>query len=484
MNNVLARPLPGDRLRNSIISVSKTVSPRLTWVMFFLLLHIPLVLLMHRVPMVATIHALAALFIGLSCALFSRRLEWAAYSGAYIVGSEVLWRMMKAQVFWEFGKYAIALIFIVAILRNRTVRDLTLLPFLFFALLLPSIWLTFASAPVLDLREQLSFNLSGPFALMVSVWFFSGLKLTTAQLQRLLLALIGPALGIAVSTLSGVLENPDISFGSGSNMLASGEFAPNQVAAALGLGVLFALFSIFNDKASYGHRLLMFGCMALMAVQSALTFSRSGLYNAAGGGILAALYLLKDPRSRVRLVLVTVLVVITGYYFVLPRLDEFTGGALSARFQNTSLTGRDELFWDEVRIWKENPLFGVGPGLVSDARDPALFITMNHTEFSRLFAEHGVFGFAAIILLVVMSVQSYQRAPTNRGKALVIALLTWCFLYMVTAAMRLAAPSFVFGLAWATLLPDKRRALVAVVRQKNGRRTIADKKVKELVPIH
>ena len=132
-----------------------------------------------------------------------------------------------------------------------------------------------------------------------------------------------------------------------------------------------------------------------------------------GWGHLAALYR-KDPRSRVRLVLVTVLVIITGYYLVLPRLDEFTEGALSARFQNTSLTGRDDLFWDEVRIWKENPLFGVGPGLVSDARDPALYITMNHTEFSRLFAEHGVFGFAAILLLVVMSVQSYSVLRPRR----------------------------------------------------------------------
>src|SRR5205085_12507641 len=95
------------------------------------------------------------------------------------------------------------------------------------------------------LTDQLSFNLSVPLALMVSVWFFSHLKVTPQQLHRILLALICPIIGIAVIALKGIVTAKDLVFINDSNFATSGGYGPNQVSAILGLGPIAALFWSF-----------------------------------------------------------------------------------------------------------------------------------------------------------------------------------------------------------------------------------------------
>src|SRR2546430_7771451 len=50
--------------------------------------------------------------------LFRSRIDRVVYAAAYIAGSEVLWRMCGAAVFWESGKYAVILIFAIALARR------------------------------------------------------------------------------------------------------------------------------------------------------------------------------------------------------------------------------------------------------------------------------------------------------------------------------------------------------------------------------
>ncbi|HEX3000674.1 MAG TPA: hypothetical protein VHR86_10640, partial [Armatimonadota bacterium] len=136
-----------------------------TWrLLLFLCAHAPLAVLMHLSSGVVTMHAGITLAVGFWWAFTERRLERIALAGAYITGAEVLWRMTGAHIPWEAGKYAVAAIFLIAILRFR--GRTSSLPLLYFALLLPSVPLTLMN-PDLSLeeaRQQLSFNLSGPFA--------------------------------------------------------------------------------------------------------------------------------------------------------------------------------------------------------------------------------------------------------------------------------------------------------------------------------
>jgi hypothetical protein len=66
-----------------------------------------------------------------------------------------------------------------------------------------------------------------------------------------------------------------------------------------------------------------------------------------------------------------------------------------------------------------------------------------------MLAEHGIMGLVSILLLVVMAWHSFYLAKGSRAKAFVVAMISWSFLYMTINAMRLAAPSFAFGLAAA-----------------------------------
>ncbi|HWP42237.1 MAG TPA: hypothetical protein VNO14_03300 [Blastocatellia bacterium] len=417
--------------------------------------HAPLGLIAHQSELLATIHAIAALGVGLSIALSGRNIHRVAYVAAYIAGSEVLWRMSKADINWEYGKYSLVVIMIIALLRRGNLK-VPALPFIYFMLLIPSSAVTLMAMDLNDARKELSFNLSGPLALMVCAWFFYNLRLTAEQLRRAFLSVIAPLVGVAAVTLFGTVTTEEIAFSSGSNLATSGGFAPNQVSAALGMGVLVALLCVLDKTAKKSARVFALLLMIFLAVQSALTFSRGGLYNAAGAVVLASFYLLRDRRSRTSFIIVAAVIFVVGNYIVIPQLNEFTDGAFQARFEDLDLTKRDKYALSNLEQWMQNPILGAGPGQSW---------VLAHTEFSRLPAEHGLFGFIALLLLLIFAARIVMRTRNVRDKAVVVALIAWSLLFMLNAAMRLVAPSFMFGLACVTLAPEAAAVRLAIARR-------------------
>ena len=73
-----------------------------------------------------------------------------------------------------------------------------------------------------------------------------------------------------------------------------------------------------------------------------------------------------------------------------------------------------------------------------------------HTEFTRLVAEHGVLGLAALGLLVLHGWRVVWRVKSPRWRAFVAAMVAFSLLYMVVNAMRLVLPAFSFSLAFAS----------------------------------
>jgi hypothetical protein len=375
------------------------------------------------------------------------RFEQVMYLAAYITGADVLWRMAGADVYWEVGKYGVAASFIVAALRLPQLSRRQLLPLLFFLLLLPSVVLIDTATGFDRVREEISFNLSGPFALAVSAFFGCRITLSPAHLRHLALALAGPVVAIAMVSLLATLGMSGGDFTTESNFMAAGGFGPNQVSSILGLAALVAFLSLFDAEASGGFKALMLAVMILTMVQSALTFSRGGLYTASGAALLGSLYLLRDRRSRVRLLIVALVLGVAVNSFLWPRLDAFTQGKLSTRYDDPRPTGRDVLFREDLRLWFDHPIPGVGPGGSQASRGVNGLAA--HTEFSRLLAEHGLLGLAAMVTLVLMCRASLRRARDPASRALVVSLFAWSFLTMSHSAMRTVAPAFVFGLACA-----------------------------------
>jgi hypothetical protein len=416
------------------------------WFGLWLGLHVVLGYLMKLTPLIPTAHAILSLAIGLWAALAARRREYAIYAMAYLAGSEVLWRMNQGQIFWEYGKYAVVAVALLTMLR----RGLFLrggLPLTYFILLLPSIVLPMSYLKATSLQQSISFNLSGPFSLAVCCWLGANLKLTKAQVMRGCLILIGPLIGIASTSLSTILQADEVFFGASSNHLASGGYGPNQVSSTLGLGLLVLFLVTMLEKVSRVFKVFLFAVMLWLGAQCVITFSRTGLYLAAAASFVSALFFLRDRKTRFKVITLGVILSVAAFFFLLPALENFTQGALGRRFSNLSTTGRDQIVLMDFDIWGEHPIFGVGPGQASNFRTGIFQGVAAHTEFSRLLAEHGVFGLCAAVLLIALGTQNFLRAQSHGQRAFALALITWSCLFMVTSAMRTAMPGFLFGLA-------------------------------------
>jgi hypothetical protein len=357
---------------------------------------------------------------------------------------------------WELGKYAVIMVCVVAMVRLRGLQPL-IVPLLFFFALLPSAVLTVSDFPLEEARQQISFNLSGPLALVMCAGFFHLTRPSGAQLQNMLLALVAPVVGIAAAVLYGIVTTPDNAFNTESNIATSGGFGPNQVSAMLGLGALCALFCLVTTSGAWPFRALMFAVMSWLATQSALTFSRGGLFAAGGAAAVTLLCLIREPRLRQRVAFVAVLVFLMGRYVVWPRLDEFTGGTITARFAETDLARRDDVGSEDLAAWYENPVFGIGPGRSALVHDEQIIA---HTEFTRLLAEHGSLGAFSIAAMLLLSVRTVRHAGSSRTQALVLGMIAWSCLFMLNSAMRTAAPAFMFGLAFARMEPPVRPSLM------------------------
>lgn len=438
---------------------------RKKWVVIlaFLSAHILLGLLMSRFRILATVHAFASVAFAFWCAVFDKRIERVAFCAAYIVGAEVLWRIFNSGFFWEGAKYAIAASFIISLIKHKRFKGFAL-PAIFFLLLLPSIILMITELNYEAARSNISFNLSGPFALAACVWFFSNLKLSRENLLRIYLFLMAPVVSIAVVAIFGIVTAKDLQFGGESNLALSGGFGPNQVSAILGLAAFIAFSYILYEKANRLATLIITVAMMVFISQSALTFSRGGLYNATGAVILMLIFLLTDKRSRVKVVFLVAFIIFVGASFILPGLDNFTGGALSERFKDTDPTGRDQIILTDLEILEEHPVLGIGPGMSKPYYEKRFRSVPAHTEFTRLVAEHGSLGILAILLLFIMAIRNFLRARNAESKALVTSAAAWSFLFMLNSAMRLAAPSFLFGLSCALFFIEARKGLFDAYR--------------------
>ncbi len=437
-----ADPTPSSRAaRLAVGDVALPLAP----ILAFVAGHIVLALVMRWLPMLGKLHAVGALAIGVAIAARGRRHQ-IAYAVVYIAGCEVMWRMTGASPFWEYGKYAISATLLVALMRFRSRRNV-IGAVSYFALLLPSALLTLMSLSPDVARQQLSFNLSGPLALMLGVLFFSSTSMTMDQLHRMFFALIAPALGITALAYQSTISAGAIAFTRQSNSITSGGFGPNQVSSVLGLGLLLSLLMLFERRQAWRIKTLLLAIAVALATQSALTFSRGGLAMAFVSAFVAMFYLVRDARTRVTLALLGGVLYGVASYVVIPRLEVFTEGKISERYASTKTSNRVMLAELDLDLFIEHPALGVGPGVAPSIRANTDGNVAAHTEFTRLLAEHGILGGLSLALLIVIAFRTARSSRTLRARAYVLAMLCWVTLFLVINAMRIAAPAVLFGVA-------------------------------------
>lgn len=439
------------------------------FVAWLLIGHAALGLVCSMSSLVSTLHGVITFGFGLYLIVRKAPLEHIAYLGAYIAGAEVLWRMTGSRVFWEFAKYAIAGLFLLAWFQSRS-RKKNNLAVLYFVLLLPSLVMTFLGMPFSLARQEVSFNLSGPFCLMVCACFFENVRLSPAKLHRLFLAYMAPAMGILAIAVYGIATAVNLRFGSNSSFATSGGYGPNQVSSILGMAALLAAFIIFQTKKLKPAMFLVTaGAAVLFAGQSAMTFSRGGLIGAGAVGVLGLIFLARSKQQRMRLLTIGVVAYLAATFVVGPILDDFTGGALGKRFSDGNVSRRDRLVMADLQIFAEHPLFGLGPGTAMIERDRISGIGIAHTEFTRLLSDHGSLGLAAMCLLFLVAFQRvFMVKSTPLGRCMAISMIAWSLLYMMINGMRLASASFFFGLGCAVYVDGGRRLALLLYNRRPG----------------
>jgi O-antigen ligase len=371
-------------------------------------------------------------------------------AAGYIVGAEVLWRMMRAHVFWEFGKYAVSLLLLLAIFRRRTLAVRALAPICYFILLLPSTFLWFGQ-DWKAARNAISFNLSGPFCLAVCAAYFSAVRIDWPVARRLLLLVAAPMVGTATGALWMLATAGHIEFTTESNFLTSGGFGPVQVSQSLGLGILCCWMLVLVESRRSWIRLVALVLLLWFSVHALLTFSRTGAYVSVVAVLCTLPLLLRNRRTRARAIVVTAALALLMAFVVLPRLNAFTGGKLAQRFSDPSTTGRDRIAKWQLRVWLAHPLFGVGPGGAVYNRELGTYKSP-HTEFTRLLAEHGVWGAVAMSVLAFSLRRRFRGVADGWPRLLRWTLLVWAVGCMLSTAMRLGGQSFALGLQWAYLV--------------------------------
>ena len=428
-------------------SRNQSVSDALFWFCFFAL-HVPLVFAIKASVFIATGHALVSSVIALRSLRF-RNPERVLSMMGYIVTSEPLWRVGQALIFHEFSKYAIAGLSILALSRYRLLARSTKAPVLYFLLLLPSLLVM----PEFD-RSQISFNLSGPFALAACTLFLSTQRISARVLRRIFLTMLAPMMGFAAVATFSTVTTENIDFYS--SKVAAGGIGNNQASSILGLGLLLAILLLFVERQSKPLRWLTASAGVWCGAQAALTFSRGGLITAAGAVAAAGFFLLRDRRTRSAFVVRIGLLALLAGYVVIPRLDALTGGSLTDRYSSGHLTGRDKIIEGDLVAFRENPILGVGPGQSRSYHARTFRYSAAHTEYSRLLAEHGLFGLVSMLILLWMVLRRLSRPSPLAAKALSAAFTGWALLFMSHAAMRMAAVSFIFALGSAYLLAVQR----------------------------
>jgi O-antigen ligase len=123
----------------------------------------------------------------------------------------------------------------------------------------------------------------------------------------------------------------------------------------------------------------------------------------------------------------------------------YAGKDALGRSKESKFSGREDLVATELKIFYDNPIIGCGVGRSSKIRaEETGTISASHNEITRLLAEHGVLGILILLILFFVPFFSYFN---NRRHIFSLPLVVFWLLTINHAAMRIAAPAFLYALS-------------------------------------
>ncbi|WP_136669300.1 O-antigen ligase [Flavobacterium sp. H122] len=374
---------------------------------------------------------------------------------AYVVGAEVLLRMTGGMYFNEYGKYSI-IIFMLLGMYYKGISKSAFWYLIFIGLLIPSI----INAPSVlnyrtDVRKAIAFNISGPVCLAISALYCYKSKITFDGMKRVILYIGYPLLAILTYV---VLYNPSIKevvTSTQSNFETSGGFGPNQMSTVLGLGMFVFFVQFLLNSKNKLELLINGGIMIIFAYRCLVTFSRGGMLCALVMiGILVFITFFKTNRGgKLKIGIIGILVFFAGTLIWGYSLIQ-TNGLIEKRYANqdargrvkeSQLSGREEIAKTELKMFLDNPIFGVGVGKNKEYREEVTgIVAASHNEITRMLAEHGMLGVMGLAILFFIPVFNLLG---NKQHIFLLSFFVFWLLTINHAAMRIAAPAFIYALS-------------------------------------
>lgn len=379
----------------------------------------------------------------------------ALFWAAYVVAAEVFLRMTKGNIGNEFAKYCV-IIFMILGIYFRGISKKSLIYFFFLILLIPgliygAIEISFEA----EFRKVVAFNLLGAICLGISCLYLTERKVTFSDFDKLTRWMLYP---IVTMTLYVFLFNPDIRevvTGTDSNSATSGGFGPNQVSTIFGLGmfVAFTRFLFFSKgiKWQVFHLFLLL----LFTFRGIITFSRGGVITGVAMIVflLLAVFPIISVKGKLKIGLASMLLIVSGVviftYSILQTggliLNRYQGEDALGREKTSKFSGREQLAESELTMFFDNPITGIGVGKNKEYREEMIGVkAASHNEITRMLAEHGALG--VINLLILFLVPFIFYFSWNRKYIFMIPLWLFWLLTINHAAMRIAAPAFIYAL--------------------------------------
>ncbi len=376
------------------------------------------------------------------------------YVIAYVAGSEVFLRTTYGNPIHEFGKYFMLFFTFLGFYYSGFPKFKN--PYwIYLLVLLPSVFLSFMYLDG-NFRRKISFEILGPICLGFLALYTYKRKISANQIKIILNLIALPILACCVYLILKYSHSVDFKAWSQSNFYFSGNYAPNQMATALGLGIFIYLLKIIieleNKKIFYLNTIIF----CFIFYRALLTFSRGGTVT----GVIAvltlflSLYLSRTGYFKLKRKMVILLLAISSI-FVLTVYQ--TQNSLLKRYANLEILqskdffkghnkyGRSIQIKSDIENFIENPLLGVGVGRGEEIR----IIKYNkdvstHSELSRLWSEHGVLGLFALLILLFYPLQLYFKDLRN------FYFLPFFIFWLLTinhAATRTIAPLFLYTLS-------------------------------------
>jgi hypothetical protein len=443
-------------MKNISLSYSKLV-----------LIHAIVALVIFAVPFLSKIYALVIPIVGFSLiAKNKNKNNEVLYVAAYLVGVEVFLRMTGGNFNNEYIKVSVIFFMLVGMLYSNFSINAFVYAF-FLILLIPGIYLTSTVAHFdTDIKKAIVFNVSGPVCLAIAAIYMFKRKILFSDLQHILVSIGLPIITTATYLF---LYNPsvkDVVTGTQSNFETSGGFGPNQVSTILGLGMFIFFSQLVLFSKSKKEMLLNGFLLVFVSYRAIVTFSRGGVITGALMIVclLFLIYYFSNVKGKTKVGLVLLLTGVTALgIWTYTSLQ--TSGLIEKRYANKDargrekkdrLGGREAIMGGDYKLFIDNPIMGVGAGIGKELRKENLgHEAAAHNEITRLLAEHGLFGIFGLLILLLTPLLLYIN---NRQHLYFLSFYVFWLLTINHAAMRIAAPAFVYALALLSIqvkLPEE-----------------------------